>query len=423
MHMKRTITLLIKFTIKKLLFIVGVFSKKDTVMFVPHAGMCKKDYYDIINYKSDSSLTFLHYILDNGLLTEKKILVATRDDVDYDIYYEYIHNHYPNRDIIFSPIFANKSYSILQQIFRYYAYCKNICKCTHVFTSITHDFSGIISNQVLVDLNYYTCSMKNDILDKNSPYYMGLEKVGREYNYIIGTSELAIRLIMPEMTIPYNKYVNLGMCRNDNLLKGDKCEWLRKEYESKVSYPVKSIILYTPTHRDYESNNSNSIKRSVLGFKYDNSLVESVLRKEGIIIVCKLHPKQNALIIEEELPEGLLLHKADSRYGLTEMMLVSDALITDYTSAYFDYLLLDKPIIFNYYDLDIYKKERGVPFEPMSAISAGDIVENESQMISALIRIDENREQYRQKRKLVRDLFFTFQDSNSCRRVFDFIFN
>ena len=225
------------------------------------------------------------------------------------------------------------------------------------------------------------------------------------------------------MTIPYNKYVNLGMCRNDNLLKGDKCEWLRKEYESKVSYPVKSIILYTPTHRDYESNNSNSIKRSVLGFKYDNSLVESVLRKEGIIIVCKLHPKQNALIIEEELPEGLLLHKADSRYGLTEMMLVSDALITDYTSAYFDYLLLDKPIIFNYYDLDIYKKERGVPFEPMSAISAGDIVENESQMISALIRIDENREQYRQKRKLVRDLFFTFQDSNSCRRVFDFIFN
>jgi len=365
------IVIFILFLIKKYYYFIGCISRKDTIMFVPHSGMCRIDLYDIENYKSDSALTFLRYILDNGLQKDKRILVASRDDADMERYRQFSEQHYPDRDISFTPIFLNKQYSKFGKLKKHIEYCRNVCRCSHVFSSITQDFSHLVSTQILIDLNYFTCAMKNDILDPDSPHYTGVEKVGHEYKYFVGTSEIAIRLTMPEMTLPYKRYVNLGLCRNDHVLNGDKCEWLRSEIQNKVSYHVKTIVLYTPTHRDYESALSSADKRSVLGFDYNPVTFGHFLRNEGIVFICKLHPKQNALVVESELPEGLILHKPDSRYGLTELMQVSDALVSDYTSVYFDYLLLDKPIIFNFYDLDIYKKERGVPCEPMSAISAG----------------------------------------------------
>lgn len=413
---------LLQYLIRKIYYVVGLYTTKNTVYFVPHSGMCKIDYYDIINYKSDSALSFLHYILENNLLLNKTLLVATRDDADFDKYEEYIKINYPNRKIYFTPIFANKRYSSAQKLKRYIEYCRNISISSHVVTSITQDFSDLVSSQILVDLNYFTCAMKNDILAPDNPHYMGAEKVGHEYKYIVGTSEIAIRLTMPEMTLPYKRYVNLGLCRNDNVLNGDKCDWLRKEIADSVSYEVKTIVLYTPTHRDYESKLTVNDSRSVLGFNYDSQSFGQFLKDNGIVFICKLHPKQNALVVKSELPEGLILHKADTRFGLTELMQVSDALVTDYTSVYFDYLLLNKPVIFNFYDLDIYKMERGVPCEPMSAISAGEIVENENQMKSALLNLNENTEKYAEKRSIIRDLFFTYQDTDTCKRVFDFIF-
>lgn len=420
--MKRLISNLIKGVIKKYFYIIGLLTNKQYILFVPHPGMCKVDLYDIINYKSDSALTFLRYILDNKLLSSKKIIVAVRDDSSKERYNRFVAEHYPDRSICFSPIHTNKQYSLLQQLARFIEFCSLTSKCSHIFASITYDFSGLISSQVVVDLNYFTCGMKNDILDKSNPHYMGVEKVGREFKFIIGTSELAIRLIMPEMTVPYKRYVNLGLCRNDNLLNGDKCEWLRKEFVARVSYDVKTVVLYTPTHRDYESKMTGNVTRSILGFEYDPIDFEQFLKKNGIIFICKLHPKQNALVVENELPEGIILHKASERYGLTELMQLSDVLVTDYTSAYFDYLLLDKPIIFNFYDLEVYKRERGVPFEPMSAISAGDIVNNELEMKDALFNLERNKKQYSQMRTFVRNLFFTNQDALSCKRIYDFVF-
>ncbi len=395
---------------------------KDSVLFIPHSGMCRVDRYSVINYKSDSALSFLHYILENNLLLEKRLVVAIANDMDTKLFDNYVAEHYPNRNLSYLPMFTNIKLSKVDKLHSIIQVCKCIGSCSHIFSSISEDYSKSVSkDQVLIDLNYYTCSMKNDILDSSSQYYMGLENAGHEYTYVVGTSELAIRLILPEMTIPYNKYVNLGMCRNDNVLNGDKCDWLRNEILKKVRYKVNKIILYTPTHRDYESA-LKSGNRSVLGFDYNADDIQQFLNVNGIVFICKLHPKQNALIVEKDLPEGLLLHKPDERYGLTELMQVSDALVTDYTSAYFDYLLLDKPVIFNFYDLELYKKERGVPFEPMSAIAAGEIVENVEEMKKALLDLDNNAINNKQKRAFVRDLFFTMQDTKSCERVYKFIF-
>ena len=39
----------------------------QAIMFIPHSGFSKYDYIDLFNYKSDSAMTFAHYLLENNL--------------------------------------------------------------------------------------------------------------------------------------------------------------------------------------------------------------------------------------------------------------------------------------------------------------------------------------------------------------------
>lgn len=403
-------------------FYKGKYSNKKYVMIMPHAYMCRVDKYDIINYKSDSALTFLHYLLENELLTDYTLLVMSRDDADFLRYEKYVSSNYPNRKIEFFPYYRNKQYSYLTDIQQTISFYRCVSLSSYIFSSIIFDFQGLVSSQILVDLNYYTASLKNDIFDKNDPYYMGLDKVGHEYCNVVCPSELSIRLMLSEMTIPYKKYINLGMCRNDNLLDGNKCDKLRMSITDRVSYKVNTIVLYTPTHRDYEESLDNQSARSILGFDYDFASFECFLRVNGIVFICKLHPKQNAQVVEQNIPEGLILHAPSENYGLTELMQVSDCLVTDYTSAYLDYLFLDKPVIFNFYDIEKYSSLRGVPFVPMNSIAAGEIVENEAQLKNALLNLSENSKKFKLKREFVRNLFFTNIDNHSCERVYNYFF-
>ena len=405
-------------------YLKGKIVRRDAILFIPHSGMCSVDHYDIINYKSDSALTFLRYILDNNLQPSKRIIVAISDNTDETKYKQLVAENYPKRSISFVKVFLTKKYSPFNKIRMRTEYNNQIISCSHIFTSITQDLSRLVNKkQVLCDLNYYTASLKNDIFEPGDPNFMDYKHVGKEYSYVFFPSELCDRLALAEFgSIPYKKFKYLGLCRNDNLKQEEQCEWLRTLISERLSYSLRTLVLYIPTHRDYEANNSAG-NRSVLGFEYDKIGFEEFLRDNGIAIYCKLHPKQNALVVNTELPEGIVLHKASEEYGLTELMQASDVLLTDYTSGYFDYLLLDKPVIFNLYDLDLYRKNRGIPFEPITSVAAGDIVKNEEELKTALLSIEKNYSVYKQKRFFVRDLFFTYPDNKSCERIYNFIFN
>ena len=299
---------------------------------------------------------------------------------------------------------------------------KLISDASHIFTSVTFSFNHLISNQIVVDLGYYPVPVKNTLLSQNDKYYLGLDKKGAEYSYFLTCSELTTRLFLPTMSIPYNKYLSLGMCRNDNLSSDNQFPEIRNHLVSMVDYDVKKILLYVPTHRDYEKKGTNN-KRSLLGFECDINEMGKYLKENGFLLVCKLHPKQNRKVIQQgNLPESVILHKGNHQYGLTELMKISDALVTDYTSAYIDYLLLDKPVIFNLYDLEEYVGTRGLTFMPYKSVLAGDVVNDAATFMKAVNDIDRNYSVYHEKRKFLRDLFFAYSDTDNCKRVYSFFF-
>lgn len=395
----------------------------ESIMFIPHSGVSKYDFVDLFNYRSDSAMTFAHYLLENHLCDDKEFIIFTPSEDYIDESYRRAKKYYPNIQFIFlSWNTYPLDYHSKNCISCLLKFCNCLTRCSHVFNSITYSLEDFASDQVIVDLNYYSAPFKNDLLPPSNKQYMGVEKVGKKYTKMLLSSELSIRVMMPTMSLTRNQYLDFGLCRNDNLLNAEKYDNIRNEILSSVSYKATKILLYIPTHRDYEQT-STDVSRSLFGYSMNIKELDQVLRDEGIVIVSKIHPKQNRNAFSTVLPESVKIHQAQHSYGLYELMKVSDGLIGDYSSGYFDYLLLDKPIIFNFYDVEKYKDERGFTYDPIESIVAGDIVKTPNDFIAALRNLDNNRVIWREKRHFVRNIFFKYQDANCCKRVYEYFFD
>ncbi|MDE6191898.1 MAG: CDP-glycerol glycerophosphotransferase family protein [Muribaculum sp.] len=388
----------------------------DRLMFIPHHGMAANDRYSLINWRSDNALTLANYILENGKCKDKTVTIAITSEDDIASLEQYARRKFPDRKVDFVRYLGDIT---KKERWTFYSI---LTECSHVFSSITYRLRPFSKSKATtyVDLGYFPMPFKNDIFSRSDKLYMGLDLFDeRDMDYYICNSELAIRLIMPSMSLDYGRYLNLGNCRNDYLISEEYPSDLRSEIEAKVDYPVKKIVLYTPTHRDYEQSLSQEASRQLLGYDMDLVALGRRLKDNGILILCKLHPKQNRAVIKKVLPESIMIHEANDRYGLSELMKVSDALLTDYTSGYYDYLLLDKPVIFNFYDVDRYKDSRGFTFTPIESVCAGDIVKDSAGLEEALMSLDENYSKHKEMRQFVRNLVFSYNDTKSTQRIFN----
>ena len=76
-----------------------------------------------------------------------------------------------------------------------------------------------------------------------------------------------------------------------------------------------------------------------------------------------------------------------SKYqNLNELMIVSDILISDYSSIFFDYAILNKPMLCFAYDFDRYIKERGLYFDIREMLEGNS--NNEDELINAIKGLD-----------------------------------
>src|SRR5699024_2446441 len=88
--------------------------------------------------------------------------------------------------------------------------------------------------------------------------------------------------------------------------------------------------------------------------------IQELLQKENAVIIEKMH-FADTLPYEKDIDKDITILSIDPKENSEELLLVSDILISDYSSCYLDYTLLDRPIIHFAYDLGDYKtKDRGL---------------------------------------------------------------
>ena len=168
-------------------------------------------------------------------------------------------------------------------------------------------------------------------------------------------------------------------------------------------YPVlrdKKVLLYAPTFRAKAEENAQLLE------KFDIAKICQTLGDDWYVLV-KLHPKFPS--------ENITLHEhclnMTDYSDITDLYMVADCLVTDYSSTVVEYVLLDKPIILFAYDLDKY--DRGFYRDYRSTVP-GDIAYSTEELLQLLQKNVDNA----QKRQDFAKLQYDYIEGGSLERVF-----
>lgn len=172
------------------------------------------------------------------------------------------------------------------------------------------------------------------------------------FDYFISPSDYATEKFISAFNLDYlNKsdiIIQEGYPRNDSLFKVNNK--IIKGIKSKLNLPIdKKVIFYMPTFRDDQHS-------SGVGYTYKLEIDFDSLREkfsdEYVILFSSHYFVANSINLEKY--KGFIFN-VSGYDDINELFIVSDLLITDYSSIFFDYANLKRPIIFYMYDLDNYK--------------------------------------------------------------------
>lgn len=203
--------------------------------------------------------------------------------------------------------------------------------------------------------------------------------------------------------------LEIGYPRNDILFEKNNKEdiSLLKDF---LGLPKdKKIILYAPTWRDNQFYSNGSYKFNT---GLDFPLLMKELQDDSVLIV-KYHYLVQDFIDWSDY-EGFV-YCYDIDYDISLLYLVSDMLITDYSSVMFDYSILKRPMLFYCYDLCEYKDVlRGFYFDFINE-APGPIVET-TQMLIQLIK-EYDYELYKERYEAFITKYNHADDGNASEKV------
>lgn len=215
-----------------------------------------------------------------------------------------------------------------------------------------------------------------------------------------------------------------------------KQDWLfhpvHEEELRSLGIPKSSkYIFWLPTFRVAKDNlsqlNETSLHSdngmSIISDSTKMILLNEILREYGVVLVIKLHPFQKREKINmENLSNIVLIENAqlvERDVQINQLLGWADALVSDYSSAAVDYLILDRPIAFTLDDVEEYEGSRGFVFDNIREWLPGMEIYTEDDFYSFVREIAVGKDSWCVKRKQIRKLMHSFGDDQSCRRVLD----
>lgn len=232
----------------------------------------------------------------------------------------------------------------------------------------------------------------------------------------IASSESQKEKVCSAFGIKNFKIMSVGQPRNEMFLRGDH-EKLRQKYLASWELDSNTkIITYMPTFRD--KNNKSFSFESMIG----NKEFENFLKYNDCIIVEKSHFVDIKRNNESKYAEFAWLHRV-SYIDSQELLAISDILITDYSSCFFDYLLTDRPIIHYLYDYEWYRdKDRGLYYD-VEEVTAGSVAYTKEGLILAIVKNVQQKELYQERRKQMKKKFMEYESINNSERIYERIIN
>lgn len=258
--------------------------------------------------------------------------------------------------------------------------------------------------------------------------FSSLKIITTQSDIITCTSKFSQLTIGGMFSVDPRKVRITGFPRNDILFNSDGRKNLEKL--TGLNLDGSKLVFYLPTMRQGLKEEGKHFNENIFNYcDYELKALDAFLEDNDAYIFAKLHFADNSYYNRPlfELPKRIIFLDTDmlldKMLTIYHLMNAFDVLITDYSSVYVDFLLLNRPIIFSCPDIEKYKEDRGFIIDDPEFLMPGKKVKNQVELIDSLKSIFEGVDDYRIDRKNKMMLFHSNLDGNSSKRLLEEMIN
>lgn len=375
-------------------------------VFLFYSGPARSHYVPEWEF-ADNSRALFEYLLKNNYNRRYTLVWLVKNPDDYARYLEYENVRFISFDWVDATDEDQRE-----------AYFHDIFLAKFIFTSEAFGFAQYARpGQIRVQL-WHGCGFKLRHSQIRHEEY---------YEFMTVISEFYKRLHAEIYGLRMDQILVTGYPKDDWLFQ----PYARSIWDMFPKIPTQKVVFWLPTFRttvpgvrhlnQYEINPETGLP--IMETKAEMDQLNELLARLDISLVIKLHPAQEPSVVAKVNYSNILLltQKDLSERGLVinRMLASADALISDYSSAAVDYLILDRPIGFTLDDKERFDDTRGLVFDPIEDWLPGKKIYHFSDFCAFLTEVANGIDSERETRERLLYKMHDFHDGNSCQRVLD----
>ncbi|MBV7505708.1 bifunctional glycosyltransferase family 2 protein/CDP-glycerol:glycerophosphate glycerophosphotransferase [Bacillus sp. sid0103] len=249
-----------------------------------------------------------------------------------------------------------------------------------------------------------------DVYSANPRYKRDFYMQSRAWDYLLSPNRYSSEIFRSAFKFD-NEMLEYGYPRNDILYSLQKEEIVARVKKNIGIPDNKKVVLYAPTWRDDDYYEPGKYKFQL---QLDLHKMKETLGDDYVVAL-----RMHYFIADDINVEGLdgfafNLSKYDD---IAELYLISDILITDYSSVFFDYANLKRPILFFTYDLDKYRDQLRGFYLDFENEGPGPLLKTSDAVIEAISNIDEVTKEYAERYDSFYEKFCSWHDGKSTEKV------
>lgn len=400
--------------------------KKATIIVTRHLGLKKfrkiKKNNRVFAYYLYNKFFSKMSIKENWVFCESFFGKSYSDSPKY--IYEYLSKNYPGkyRFIWVTNEKAKIPYSHTKVKRFSIRYCYYLARCKYdVFNVRQPEWMKKREGTVFLE-TWHGTPLKKLVFDQEevmgaSPLHKAqFYRQSRYWDYLVAANQFSTETF--RRAFLYEKeMLEFGYPRNDIMHDPNK-EKIAAEIKRKLHIPEnKKTILYAPTWRDDEYYGHGAYK---FALKLDLHMLKKELGKDYVVLL-----RTHYFIADSLDVTGLedFAYNVSKYDDISELYLISDLLITDYSSVFFDYANLKRPILFYTYDLDKYRDMLRGFYMDIHTEVPGPLLFTSEEVVDAIKNIEDINEEYKEKYSEFYERFCSLEDGHASENIAKRVFN
>lgn len=262
------------------------------------------------------------------------------------------------------------------------------------------------------------------MLIKVTPDYHNAEEIGELDGYLV-TGDFWKQVLPDKIGIGRDKLLALGYPREDVLVSHAPDGLPAPETGDK------RFIFWLPTYRQHKKHVEDGLTpRFPYGMpavrtREELLALDDAVGEAGMTLYFRPHPVQELTLIKQEKLEHIKIADDDFLRGqgatLYECMAEADAVITDYSSVYYDFLLTTRPIGLTMVDREEYFQKYNCVFDDVTQYIKGCYIESVDELLKFIDTVAAGKNPWQPELVEQRELFHDYVDGNASERLYEYM--